>query len=106
MPQLSRRADALLLEDFDIMRDAKETPEKVVGVRINRIYTRIAQIYKNPSKSEELLILMNVIEQASNSQSIEPVYVPMKTKDISQCFKNQLKKLPKSTFIEIQGDIV
>ena len=50
MEQLSRRADALLLEDFDINRDAEITPEKIVGVRTNRIYTRIAQIHKNETR--------------------------------------------------------
>lgn len=106
MGQLSRRADALLLEDFDIKRDAEKTPEKMVGVRTNRIYTRIAQIHKNPSKKKELLILINVLNQVSDEQLIEPVYIPMKVKDISQCFRAQLKSLPKSTFIEMQADFV
>lgn len=106
MEQLSRRADALLLEDFDIKRDAELTPEKIVGVRINRIYTRIAQIRKNPLQKEQLLILINVLDQISDEQIIEPTYVPMTVKDISQCFSTQLKRLPKSTFIEMQADFV
>lgn len=106
MEQLSRRADALLLEDFDINRDAEITPEKIVGVRTNRIYTRIAQIHKNPLQKEQLLILISVLDRVCDEQIIEPIYVPMTVKDISRCFSTQLKKLPKSTFIEMQADSV
>ena len=104
MEQLSRRTDALLLEDFDINRDAEITPEKIVGV--NRIYTRIAQIHKNPLQKEQLLILISALDRICDEQIIEPIYVPMTVKDISRCFSTQLKKLPKSTFIEMQADSV
>ena len=46
MEQLSRRTDALLLEDFDINRDAEITPEKIVGVRTNRITLELRKFIK------------------------------------------------------------
>jgi hypothetical protein len=97
----TRRTDALLLEDFDIKRDAKEMPDKMIGVRTNYIYMQIARIRESPKRRDDLLILITTLENSCDGKEFEPTYIPMTVKDIAKCFEPKLKKFPKSTFIEI-----
>jgi len=101
MNSLSRRSDALFSEDFDITRDAKTMPDKLVGVRVNQIYAQIAKMCGKEEYRKELLHLVNILEESAEKYSGEPIYIPMKVGDIEKCFGKQLKRLPKTTFLEL-----
>lgn len=101
MPSISRRVDSLFAEDFDITRDAKEDPDKMVGVKVNQIYSQIAKICGKGAYRRELLDLVNVLEESAEKYNGEPIYVPMKVRDVERCFGKQIKKLPKTTFLEL-----
>lgn len=92
-------SNALLLEDFDIVNMQKCCPDETIGVNVNRIYIQIAKYGNNPKRAEELKILSNAISNIGGRGVIEePKYVPMKVCDVTKCFRQYLKKLPKRTF--------
>lgn len=101
MTSFSRRADTLFPEDFDISRDAKSMPDKLVGVKVNQIYAQIAKMSGKEQYKHELLYLIRVLEESAKNNDVEPIYIPMKVSDVEKCFGKQLKKLPKTTFLEL-----
>ena len=94
--------DALLLEDFDIKNMNKWCPKRKIGVSVSQIYIQIAKFSGNTKRKKELLMLSKAISGFDLQEyEVEPRYVLMEVKDVEQCFKKSLKKLPKSTFINI-----
>ena len=94
--------DALLLEDFDIKNMKEWFPKRKIGVSVSQIYIQIAKFSGNPKRKKELIILSKAISDFGIQEyEIEPRYVLMEVKDAEQCFKKNLKKLPKKTFIKI-----
>lgn len=93
--------DALILEDFDIVELYKYCPEQEVGVSVSSIYIQIAKFNNNPIYNTETQLLLNALLQYGGKKSNNSRYVMMQIKDIMQCFGKNLKKLPKSTFIQL-----
>lgn len=94
--------DSLLLEDFDIKNMKEWFPRRRIGVSVSQIYIQIAKYSGNPKRKKELLILLKAISDFGIQEyEIEPRYVLMEVKDVEQCFKKSLKKLPKNTFLKI-----
>ena len=93
--------DALILEDFDIVELYKYCPEQEVGVSVSSIYIQIAKFNNNPIYNTETQLLLNALLRYNGKKSNNSRYVMMQIKDIMQCFGKNLKKLPKSTFIQI-----
>lgn len=96
-----RIGDALILEDFDIIELSKYCPEQEVGVSISSIYIQLAKYMHNPSRQEEINILIKALPAAENKKQVNSRYVVMQIKDVMQCFGKNLKVLPKSTFIQV-----
>ena len=99
MSSIIRNKHALLLEDFDIIKLNKMHPHQKVGVNINRIYIQIAKFSQNPNRSQEIQILKKAIVKADGIKLRESRYVVMELPDVMFCFGDNLKKLPKSTFM-------
>lgn len=93
--------DAIILEDFDIIELNNYCPEQEVGVSVSSIHVQIARISNNPIYKTEIQILLNALLNNSSKKNSNSRYVLMQIKDIMQCFGNNLKKLPKSTFIQV-----
>lgn len=80
-------------------------PNQVIGIRSSRVYSQIARTRRNPQKSEEQAILISALTNASSVKEsdgkisrIDPVYVPMKAKEIRLCFGKRIKEMPDSSF--------
>lgn len=101
MNKKPRRVDALLIEDFDIRRDVKSDPEKMVGVRTSQIYAQIAKMGLSSRRKSEVEILIATIDAASSSLDVEPTYIPMTIANVEKCFRNSLKLLAPTTFVEL-----
>lgn len=94
--------DALLLEDFDIKNMNSWNPSKKVGVSVSLIYIQIAKYSGNPRRKKELALLSNAISGFGIQEyEVEPKYVVMEVQDVETCFRKNLKKLPKKSFIKI-----
>lgn len=100
MEKRRRTMDALILEDFDIVGLSEECPEQEVGVRVSHIYVQIAKIRNNPTKRIEVQILLEALNNANHKKNMSSRYVTMKINDVIRCFGNDLKTIPKSTFIQ------
>lgn len=98
-----RTSDALLLEGFDIKKLSKLYPYKEIGVNTNRIYIQIAKFSHNSQKRKELLILKKTLSKIDNEENnyIDPKYASMTLCEVMQCFGTYLKKMPKTTFIQL-----
>lgn len=96
-----RRVDALLIEDFDIKRDIKNDPGKMVGVRTSQIYAQIAKMRLSSGRKAEMQILITAIDAASSSLNVEPTYIPMTIANVEKCFRRSLKLLAPTTFVEL-----
>lgn len=95
-------SDALLLEDFDIKNMSSWFPKRKVGVNVTQIYIQIAKYSGNPRRKPELSILSRAISDFELQEyEMEPKYVLMDVADVEICFKKNLRKLPKRTFIKI-----
>lgn len=101
MESRQRIYDALILEDFDIVELYKYCPEQEVGVSVSSIYVQMARISNNPIYKAETQILLNALLNYRSKKNSNSRYVMMQIKDIMQCFGKNLKKLPKSTFIQV-----
>ena len=101
MERKKRIYDALILEDFDIVDLYKYCPEQEVGVSVSSIYVQIAKYSNNPIYITETQILLNALLNCRSKKNSNSRYAMMQIKDIMQCFGKSLKKLPKSTFIQI-----
>ena len=94
--------DALLLEDFDIKNMNSWDPKEKIGVSVSLIYVQIAKYSGNPRRKRELSLLSNAISGFGIQEyEVEPKYVLMEVQDVETCFKKNLKKLPKKSFIKI-----
>ena len=97
-------SDALILQDFDIKGLHLLSPKMVVGVRISTIYCQFAKYGNNPSRENEITILLNALHSVRNDRYRRYRYVPMTLQDVISCFGRDLKKLPISSFV--QGDLI
>lgn len=97
-------SDALILQDFDIKGLYLLYPKMLVGVRVSTIYCQFAKYGNNPSRKNEVTILINALRSVQNDRYRKYCYIPMILQDVISCFGKDLKKLPVSTFV--QGDLI
>ena len=84
-------------------------PNQVIGIRSSRVYSQIARTGRNPQKSVEQAILITALNNAilvkagdGKTSKIDPVYVPMKAKEIRLCFGNRTNEMPDSSFLLLE----
>jgi len=92
--------ESLILEDFDIKGLSNISQNYEIGVRVNVIYSQIAKYSDNPSRTEELQILVIALEKAVDGKRRRNKYTTMRLKDVMKCFGKSLRLLPKDTFIQ------
>lgn len=94
--------DAFVLESCDIRGLSKSNPEKKIGVNVSSIYVQIAKFSNNPLRSEEICLLKKSLKGISDDKHVDARYVFMQVEDVMKCFDKSLKKLPKSTFLQLE----
>lgn len=96
--------DAIMLEDFDIKNMSAWFMCSKVGVNVSQIYTQIAKYSGNPKRENELDILVKAISSYETGEyEADPRYVLMEINEAKICFKDNMKKLPKTTFKKVNG---
>lgn len=97
-------SDSLQFEDFDIVNMIDWFPNMTIGVSVNRIYIQIAKYHGRNNKQKALKILSNSLSRFDAEEyMMEPKYVVMSMTEVKTCFGDELKKLPKKTFINIKN---
>lgn len=95
-------------KNFKVSILAEKWPDQIIGVKTNRIYSQIARVGRNPKKKDEIKILISALDNACEYIEVgnrtvrkEPLFIPMKAKDVVFCFGNQVDKWPNTSFIEL-----
>ena len=94
-----------------IKKAIENNPEQLIGIKSNRVYSQIARTGRSPQKSKERAILISALEQASEVKGVDgkrirvnPVYVPMKAKEIQLCFGKRVEQMPNSSFVVFENE--
>ena len=94
-----------------IKKTIENNPEQLIGIKSNRVYSQIARTGRSPQKSTERAILISALEQASEVKGVDgksirvnPVYVPMKAKEIQLCFGKRVEQMPNSSFVVFENE--
>lgn len=96
--------DSLQFEDFDIADMMEWFPDMPIGVSVNRIYIQIAKYTGRNNKQQALKILSKSISHFDTEEYMrEPKYVIMSIDEVKTCFGDELKKMPRQTFINIKN---
>ena len=106
MPKKNKENSKKYVITLEGIKEAIENnPEQLIGIKSNRVYSQIARTGRNPQKSTEQAILISALEHASEVKRINgetvrinPVYVPMKAKEIQLCFGRRIEQMPDSSF--------
>lgn len=93
-----------------IKKTIENNPEQLIGIKSNRVYSQIARTGRNPHKRVERAILISALEQASEVKGVNgkkvrvnPLYVPMKAKEIQLCFGKRVEQMPESSFVVFEN---
>ena len=98
------------LNGSEIIKLNAVDPEKIIGVKSNRIYAQIAKTGRDPGLYKNRQQLIKIIKAAKKSRGLnktikflpEPAYILMTVKDVTSCFGKDLRKMPETSFIDIK----